>query len=151
MATTAKPMTILLVEDNEDHVILTSHALRENGVANDIRVASTGEQALDYLFRRGEFSDPETSPRPGLILLDLKLPGLDGIDVLKAIKDDPGLRLVPVVMLTSSAAETDVVASYASGVNSYIQKPVDFAQFADTIKRLKMYWVVVNRPPPANE
>ena len=145
---TATSITILLVEDNEDHVILIKKAMRDNGLVNDVRVATTGEQALDYLFRRAEFADPATSPRPGLILLDLKLPGIDGIEVLRTIKTDGTLKTIPVVMLTTSAAEADVLASYNGGVNSYLQKPVDFTGFVETVRGLHLYWLLLNTPPP---
>jgi len=148
---TPRPVTILLVEDNEDHAILIRKSLRENGVVNDVRTVSTGEEALDYLFRRASYADAAAAPRPGLILLDIKLPGLDGIEVLKHIKEDARLKTIPVVMLTSSAAESDVIASYGHGVNSYIQKPVDFAQFAATIRNLRLYWLMVNLPPPEGD
>jgi CheY-like chemotaxis protein len=148
MRSSTAPVTILLVEDNEDHALLIEKALRGNGVVNDLRSVATGEQALDYLLRRGSFAAPQASPRPGLILLDLKLPGIDGIEVLKAIKDDPDLKLIPVVMLTTSAAESDVAASYNGGANSYIQKPVDFGRFVETVKQLRMYWLLVNTPSP---
>ncbi len=144
-----RPVTVLIVEDNEDHVILIKKALRDNGMVNDIRVVVTGEEALDYLFRRGRYADPETAPRPGLILLDLKLPLVSGIEVLKVIKEDADLKLIPVVMLTTSASDNEVVASYSCGVNSYIQKPVDFAKFVATVKNLRMYWLLLNTPPPA--
>jgi len=143
-----KPVTILLVEDNEDHVLLIKKALRDNGLVNDIRVATSGEQAVDYLFRRGEYSDAASSPRPGLVLLDLKLPGIDGLEVLRRIKEDRELRLIPVVMLTTSASDTEVLASYRFGVNSYIQKPVEFSKFVETVKSLKMYWLLLNTAPP---
>ena len=141
-------VTILLVEDNEDHALLIQRALRENRVVNDIHLATTGEQALDYLLRRGQFAAPHAAPRPGLILLDIRLPGIDGIEVLRQIKQDPQLKLIPVVMLTTSAEESDVVASYTSGVNSYIRKPVEFARFVETVKHLQMYWLLANTPPP---
>jgi CheY-like chemotaxis protein len=143
-----RPVTILIVEDNDDHMFLVKRALRDSGLANDIRSVTTGEDALDYLFRRGQYQDPAASPRPGLILLDLKLPGIDGIEVLKTIKEHAQLRLIPVVMLTTSASDSEVLASYGCGVNSYIQKPVDFAKFADTVKGLQMYWLLLNTPPP---
>lgn len=144
-----KPVTILIVEDNEDHVILIKKALRHNGLVNDIRVVMSGEDALDYLLRKGEYADAAASPRPGLILLDLKLPGVDGLEVLKTIKEHPVLRLIPVVMLTTSASDNEVVASYSCGVNSYIQKPVDFSKFVETVRGLRMYWLLLNTPPPA--
>jgi len=148
MRSHGRSTTILLVEDNQDHVILIKKALRDNGLVNDIRVVTTGEHALDYLFRRGEYADPASSPPPGLILLDLKLPGIDGMEVLKMIKEDAQLRLIPAVMLTTSARESEVLASYSYGVNSYIQKPVDFAKFVDTVRGLRMYWLLLNTPPP---
>ena len=144
----ARPATILLVEDNEDHALLVKKALRGNRVVNKIRVLGTGEEALEYLFRRGAYADPAASPRPGLILLDLKLPGISGIEVLKAVKQDASLKLIPVVMLTTSGAEAEVLASYNLGVNSYIQKPVDFGKFVETVKGLQMYWLLMNTPPP---
>jgi len=144
-----RPITVLIVEDNEDHVILINKALRDNGIVNDIRVAVTGEEALDYLFRRDRYAGPATSPRPGLILLDLKLPGISGIEVLKAIKEDADLKLIPVVMLTTSTSDNEVMASYNCGANSYIQKPVDFGQFVSTVRNLRMYWLLLNTPPPA--
>jgi len=149
MLTHIRLATILLVEDNEDHVILIKKALTDNGLVNDIRVVTSGEAALDYLSRAGEYADPASSPRPGLILLDLKLPRIDGIEVLKRIKQDARLRLIPVVMLTTSASESEVVASYNHGANSYIQKPVDFAKFVATVRSLHMYWLLLNTPPPA--
>jgi two-component system response regulator len=149
MLTHVRLVPILLVEDNEDHVILIKKALRDNGLVNDIRVVTSGEAALDYLSRAGEYADPASSPRPGLVLLDLKLPGIDGIEVLKTIKQDARLRLIPVVMLTTSASESEVVASYNYGANSYIQKPVDFAKFVNTVRSLHMYWLLLNTPPPA--
>ena len=149
MNNASSPVTILLVEDNEDHVVLIKKALRANGLVNDIKVAATGEEALDYLSRSGEYVDPEASPRPGLILLDIKLPGIDGIEVLRRIKEDGRLRLIPVVMLTTSASDHEVVASYSYGVNSYIQKPVDFTKFVDTVKSLRMYWLLLNTPLPS--
>jgi CheY-like chemotaxis protein len=144
-----RPVTILLVEDNEDHVILIQKALRGNGSLSDIRVVTSGEQALDYLFRGGEYADPSASPRPDLILLDLKLPGIDGIEVLRRIKGDERLRPIPVVMLTTCASEPEVAASYSCGVNSYVQKPVGSTKFVDTVRGLRSYWAVLNMPPPA--
>jgi len=146
----AQPVNIILIEDNEDHAILIQKALRDNGVVNDIRVLSTGEQALDYLLRRGAYADAATSPRPGLILLDIRLPGIDGFEVLKTIKQDADLKVIPVVMLTASARDNDIAAGYANGANSYVQKPVDFAKFLETVKKLRMYWLLVNELPRAN-
>ncbi len=139
---------ILLVEDNPADVELTLHALRQNKLANRIQVARDGEEALDFLFGRGPYSQRDTNHRPKLILLDLKLPKIDGLEVLRQIRSNPQTRAIPVAILTSSKEEKDLIQSYELGVNSYIQKPVDFAQFRETIKQLGMYWLVVNEPPP---
>ena len=133
---------ILLVEDNPDHVELILRALRDNNLLNQVHVVTNGEEALDFLYQRGKYSD---APRPGLILLDIKLPKVDGIEVLRRIKADPELRSIPVVMLTTSAGEQEIVESYSCGANSYIVKPLDFDQFVKAIKTLKLYWLVVNR------
>ncbi len=133
---------ILLVEDNPDHVELILRALRDNNLLNQVHVVTNGEEALDFLYQRGKYSD---APRPGLILLDIKLPRVDGIEVLRRIKADPELRSMPVVMLTTSAGEQEIVESYSCGANSYIVKPLDFDQFVKAIKTLKLYWLVVNR------
>lgn len=133
---------ILLVEDNPDHVELILRTLRENNVVNQVHVVTNGEEALDFLYQRGKYAD---APRPVLILLDIKLPRVDGIEVLRRIKADPELRSIPVVMLTTSAGEQEIVESYSCGANSYIVKPLDFDQFVKAIKALKLYWLVVNR------
>lgn len=133
---------ILLVEDNADHVELILRALRDNNLLNQVHVVTNGEEALDFLYQRGKYSD---APRLGLILLDIKLPKVDGIEVLRRIKADPELRSIPVVMLTTSAGEQEIVESYSCGANSYIVKPLDFDQFVKAIKTLKLYWLVVNR------
>jgi CheY-like chemotaxis protein len=143
-------MEILLVEDNVDDLELTLHALRSDQVANKIEVARDGEEALDYFFRRGRFAARSLESEPSLVLLDLKLPKVDGLEVLREIKNNPHTRTVPVVVLTSSKEEKDMVMSYQLGVNSYIQKPVDFKQFRETVKQLGLYWLVINQPPPAN-
>jgi len=143
-------LNILLVEDNADDLELTLHALRSDKVANKIEVARDGEEALDYFFRRGRFAGRPEESQPSLVLLDLKLPKVDGLEVLRAIKKDPHTRAIPVVVLTSSKEEKDMVMSYQLGVNSYIQKPVDFSQFRETVKQLGLYWLVINQPPPAN-
>lgn len=141
---------ILLVEDNPSDLELALHALRHNRVANRIHVARDGEEALDFLFCRGSHARDAVTHQPKIILLDLKLPKVDGLEVLRRVKSDERTRLIPVVMLTSSKEEGDLVESYQLGVNSYIQKPVDFIQFQDMVKELGLYWLVVNEAPPAN-
>jgi two-component system, response regulator len=140
---------ILLVEDNPVDVELTLHALRNNNLANQIRVVRDGEEALDFLFCRGAYNDRTHSSPPKLILLDLKLPKVDGLEVLREIRSNPRTRPIPVVILTSSKEEKDMVVSYQLGINSYIQKPVDFNDFRETVKHLGLYWLVINQPPPA--
>ena len=141
---------ILLVEDNQDDIDLALHALRQGKLANSIFVVRDGEEALDFLFCRGQFLQRNIDHPPKVVLLDLKLPKVDGLQVLKAVKADPRTRTIPVVIMTSSKEERDMVESYNSGVNSYIQKPVDFDQFRSTVKTLGMYWMVVNQPPVKN-
>ena len=141
---------ILLVEDNPDDVELTLHALRAENISNHIQVVRDGEEALDFIFARGSYQVRNNSRPPKVILLDLKLPKVDGLDVLRQVKGDSRTRPIPVVVLTSSREERDMVESYQLGVNSYIQKPVDFDQFRRTIKQLGLYWLVVNQPPPRN-
>ena len=138
---------ILLVEDNKDDLELTLHALRKERLANRIEVARDGEEALDFLFCRGQHSHRSFDRPPRLVLLDLKLPKVDGMEVLKKLKSDPRTRTIPVVILTSSKEDRDLVNGYNLGVNSYIQKPVDFDQFRDTVKHVGLYWLVVNQPP----
>ena len=139
-----KFVDILLIEDNPDHVELILKALRDNNVLNEVHVVASGEEAIDFLYQRGAYAN---AARPGLILLDIKLPGMDGIEFLRRIKADPNLKSIPVVMLTTSAGEKEIVESYNCGVNSYIVKPVDFEQFVKVIKDLKLYWVLVNSLP----
>ena len=131
---------ILIVEDNPEDYETTLRGLKSSGVANPIFHCEDGDEALDFLFRRGKYSDPEKSPRPGIILLDLHLPGTDGRELLAEIKKDDGLKKIPVVVLTSSADERDVVRCYENGASSYIIKPVSFSGFMEAIQRLKDYW-----------
>ncbi len=142
---TQRQIEILLVEDNQDDVELTLHALRKENLANYIHVARDGEEALEFLFRNGGLEHP-----PRLILLDLKLPKVDGMEVLKRLKADARTKTIPVVIMTSSKEERDLVSSYSMGANSYIQKPVDFDQFRETVKNVGMYWLVINQPPVSN-
>jgi two-component system response regulator len=141
---------ILLVEDNLKDVELTLSALRKENLSNHIQIVRDGEEALDFLFCRGAFSNRTFDHPPKLIILDLKLPKVDGLEVLRAIKNDVHTRAIPVTILTSSKEDRDLVESYELGVNSYIQKPVDFDQFRDTVKQLGLYWLVVNQPPPVS-
>jgi two-component system response regulator len=138
---------ILLAEDSQDDVDLALHTLRREKLANNIFVARDGEEALDFLFCRGAFTHRSFDHPPKLVLLDLKLPKVDGLDVLKQVKSDPRTKIIPVVIMTSSKEERDLVASYHLGANSYIQKPVDFEQFRETVKNVGLYWLVINQPP----
>ena len=140
--------TILLVEDNPQDEMLTLRALRKAHVANRIDVARDGQQALDYLFRVGEFADRDGPDLPTVVLLDISLPRLSGLEVLERLRADPRTALLPVVMLTSSDEQRDRVGSYENGCNSFVQKPVDFTAFADTVARLGVYWLATNEPPP---
>lgn len=139
---------ILLVEDNEADEELAVHALRTNNLANRIHVAHDGEEALDFLFCRGKHLGRDFEKPPRLVLLDLKLPKIDGLEVLRQIKKDPRTRAIPIVILTASREERDMIDGYQLGVNSYIQKPVDFVQFREIVKQLGLYWLVVNLAPP---
>lgn len=147
---TTDEIEILLVEDNPGDVELTLYALRQNHLANPIQVANDGEEALDYLFARGAYGKRARERPLKLVLLDLKLPKVDGLEVLRAIKGDPRLKVTPVVVLTSSLQEKDLVESYHLGVNSYIQKPVDFDKFLEVVKNLGLYWLLVNQAPRAS-
>jgi two-component system response regulator len=141
------PVEILLVEDNPQDLELTLHALRKRKVANHIAIARDGAEALDFIFCTGEHADRAIENAPRVVLLDLKLPKVDGIDVLRRIKDDPRTRTIPVVVLTSSREERDVLDSYELGVNSYIVKPVDFEGFTEAVSSLGLYWVLHNHQP----
>jgi two-component system, response regulator len=141
---------ILLVEDNPADVELTLHALRQNKLANKIQVVRDGEEALDFLFSRGKFQARQSHQPPRIVLLDLKLPKVDGLEVLRTVKADPRTRAIPIIVLTSSKEERDLVESYSLGVNSYIQKPVDFSSFRDTVRHLGLYWLLINSSPPAS-
>ncbi len=147
---THEELQILLVEDNPKDVTLTLHALRQENLANAIQVARDGEEAMDFLFCRGQFAARRFEHPPRLVLLDLKLPKVEGMEVLRALKSDSRTKAIPVVVLTASREEKDLVESYRLGVNGYIQKPVEFEAFRQVIKQLGLYWLVVNEPPPAN-
>jgi two-component system response regulator len=139
---------ILLVEDNPDDEELTLRALKKSNILNKVVVARDGVQALDYLFIRGDFVDREPREVPQVILLDLKLPKLDGLEVLRIVRGDHRTKLLPVVILTSSTEEQDLIRGYDLGANSYIRKPVDFTQFVDAVRQLGLYWLVLNQPVP---
>lgn len=139
---------ILLVEDNPNDEELTVRALKKANVLNPVVVARDGVEALDYLFARGAYTGRTPAVPPQLILLDLKLPKLDGLEVLRALRADERTRLVPVVILTSSVEDQDLVRGYSSGANSYVRKPVDFVQFLEAVRQLGLYWLVLNEPPP---
>lgn len=143
----SRQIEILLVEDNRDDMDLTLHALRKENLANHIHVARDGEEALEFLFCTGAYSDRSFDRPPRLVLLDLKLPKVDGMEVLKRMKADARTRTIPVVIMTSSKEERDLVQGYGLGANSYIQKPVDFPQFRDTVKNVGLYWLLINQAP----
>ena len=145
-----KPITILHVEDNSDHADLVARTLLDHCVANDIRLVRDGQAALDYLFHREEFADPIENPRPALVLLDLRLPKVDGLDVLSVIKSNDELSTIPVVILTSSEAEVDLVRAYKHHANSYLVKPVGFEDFSKMMAQLGFYWLCWNRHPWSN-
>ncbi len=140
---------ILLVEDNPNDVTLTIRALNKANIANELVVATDGEQALDYLFGTGAYKGRDTGEPPVVVLLDLKLPRIDGFEVLRRLRADPRTSMIPVVILTTSREERDLVAGYSLGANSYIRKPVDFNQFAEAVRQLGLYWLVLNEAPPA--
>jgi two-component system response regulator len=144
---TDSPIEILLVEDNLNDVELALHALKKHNIANRVQIIRDGAEALDYVFCTGDYADRSIKDGPKVILLDLKLPKVNGLEVLERIKSDPRTKCIPVVVLTSSREERDIVQSYQLGVNSYITKPVDFDQFAEAVRQLGLYWLLLNEPP----
>lgn len=140
---------ILLVEDNERDVELTLTALEEHNLANEVVTVRDGAEALDYLHHRGKFAD-QANGLPVVVLLDLKMPKVDGLEVLRQMRDHPALKHVPVVMVTSSREERDLVSSYQLGVNAYVVKPVDFQKFVESVKQIGFFWAIVNEPPPGS-
>ncbi len=141
--------SLLLVEDNPNDEMLTLRMFKKNNVANPVVVARDGVEALDYLFGTGSFAGRDVTDAPAMVLLDLKLPRVDGVEVLRQMRADPRTRLLPVIILTSSIEEQDLVSGYSMGANSSIRKPVDFANFIQAVTRLGMYWLVLNEPPPS--
>ncbi len=144
-----KSEVILLVEDNPDDELLTLRALKKSNVTDDVVVARDGVEALDYLFGTGAYAGRDTGDVPRLILLDLKLPKIDGLEVLRRLRADERTRLLPVVILTSSKEQKDVLDGYGVGANSYVRKPVNFEQFVRAVEQLKLYWLILNEAPPA--
>jgi two-component system response regulator len=140
--------TILLVEDNPDDVELTLHALKKKNIINDVNVACDGAEALDFLFGTGKYSGRDITAMPTVILLDLQLPKVGGLEVLRRIRADERTKLIPVVILTSSKQEQDLATGYSLGANSYVRKPVDFNQFAEAVSHLGLYWLLLNEAPP---
>jgi len=145
------PIEILLVEDNPEDLTLSLRALKKAALSNRIHVCRDGEEALDFIFCKGQFADRPPGNAPRLILLDLKLPKIDGLEVIQQLKSDPLTKHIPIVALTSSKEQTDVVRSYSLGVNSYIVKPVDFERFVDAVRDLGMYWLLLNEAPKFSE
>ena len=141
-----EPIVILLVEDDPAHAEIVKRNFKASRIVNQMIHVSDGQEALDYLYRREGFSQPDMSPRPGLVLLDLRLPKVDGLEVLKIIKNDPDLKSIPVVILTTSDAETDIARAYDNRANSYLVKPVDFQQFSKLLETIGCYWLAWNRP-----
>jgi two-component system response regulator len=144
----AENKMILLVEDNPDDEALTLRALKKNNIGNELFVVRDGAEALDFLFCTGAYTDRDPRKKPEVILLDLKLPKVDGLEVLRRIRVEESTRLLPVVILTSSKEEQDRVNGYKLGANSYVRKPVDFTEFVDAVRQLGLYWLVLNEPPP---
>jgi CheY-like chemotaxis protein len=147
MMTNQSEVEILLVEDNPNDAEMAIRALRKNSIANHMVHVLDGEAALDFIFARGAYSGRDVESGPKVILLDLKLPKVDGLEVLKAVKSDPRTKIIPVIVLTSSSEEKDIIESYRLGVNSYIVKPVDFDKFVEAIKGLGFYWLLLNQSP----
>jgi len=143
-----KPIDILLVDDNPDDVDLAIYALQRHKLANHIHIARDGAEALDFLFCRGEYIKRDHDQTPKLILLDLKMPRMNGLEVLEAVRDNPRTAGIPVVILTTSKEDRDLIESYRLGVNSYIVKPIDFEQFSEIVRQLGFYWLLLNEPPP---
>lgn len=150
MSDSSTTVVILLADDDPDDRMLTTRALKRNRLANEIRTVNDGEELMDYLYQRGRYAEQETAPRPGLILLDLNMPRMDGRDALREIKSDPILRRIPVIVLTTSEAEVDILRSYDLGVNAFVTKPITFDGLADAIKALGEFWFEIVKLPNSN-
>lgn len=137
----------MIVEDNPNDAEMALRALKKNNLTNQVLVVGDGEEALDFLFAKGKFSNRNRATRPKIVLLDLKLPKIDGLEVLREIKSNPSTKMIPVIVLTSSKEESDIVESYMLGVNSYIVKPVDFDKFVDAVREIGLYWLLLNQNP----
>ena len=146
-----QPITILMADDDPDDCLLAREALAESRLANDLHFVSDGEELMDYMYQRGKYAEPNSSPRPGFILLDLNMPRKDGREALKEIKADPNLRHIPIIVLTTSKANEDIYRSYAQGANSFITKPVTFASLVEVMRSLEKYWFEIVELPPDKE
>lgn len=142
-----KSLIVLMAEDNEHDIVATKRAWRKNNIENPLYIVRDGEECLDYLYRRGKYSEPESSPRPGLLLLDINMPRMGGIEVLRQIRNDDMLKVLPVVVLTTSQSDEDKMESYRLHVNAYIVKPVGFELFSDVIRKLNLFWQLAELPP----
>ncbi len=145
-----KPFVILMAEDNEHDIVATRRAWKKNNIANPLHIVRDGEECLDYLHQRGKYSEPGSAPRPGILLLDIKMPRMDGLAVLKHIREDEGLRRLPVVILTTSKDEEDRLRSYDLGANAYIMKPVGFHNFSQAVRTINLFWELVELPEWTN-
>ena len=148
MTESQKIIKILVVEDNPDDIMIIQRALKEAKVINKVNIVRDGQEALDYLYHKGQYKDLEIAPRPGVILLDINLPKVNGLEVLKKLKEDPMLMKVPTVMLTVSKRDEDIIKGYGYGCNSFIQKPVEFEKFVEAVKEISLYWGLLNVPAP---
>lgn len=141
-----KPFVVLMAEDNEHDIVATRRAWKKNNIANPLHIVRDGEECLDYLHRRGKYSEPGSAPRPGILLLDIKMPKMDGLAVLEHIREDAGFHRLPVVILTTSKAEEDRIKSYDLGANAYITKPIGFQNFAEAVRTINLFWALVELP-----